>query len=431
MTAPRLEIDLQKIYHNARSLVVRLASRGVSITGVTKATLGAPEIAGTLLQAGVRRLGDSRVENIESMRRARVPASIALVRAPMPSQTDRIVAAADLSFNTELGVIRELSVAAKAAERTHGVVLMVELGDLREGILPRDIDSIVRETLRLPNIALLGIGANLACRSGVSPSPDNMAELSGLAASIEETFGRRLSIVSGGNSSNLRWALSGADLGRINDLRLGESILLGREPLYRQEIDGLFTDAITLVAEVIESKTKPSKPWGVIAQNAFGERASAEDRGPIVQTILAIGRQDIDPSGLSPPPGIEVLGASSDHLVVNAGGHQLVPVGSEIEFQLNYGALLRAMTSPFITRFVRARESHRSASAFDRMPCGDPRSPVYDAGNREVSTDAGGAPGPAARARFFRAPREPARHRGGAERAAYVTLQIPPRRVDA
>jgi predicted amino acid racemase len=64
MPAPRLEIDLGKIYHNACTLVERLASRGISVTGVTKATLGSPEIAATLLQAGVGALGDSRIENL-------------------------------------------------------------------------------------------------------------------------------------------------------------------------------------------------------------------------------------------------------------------------------------------------------------------------------------------------------------------------------
>jgi predicted amino acid racemase len=328
-----------------------LADRGISVTGVTKATLGSPEIAGTLLRAGVRALGDSRIENIEAMRRARVPASMTLLRSPMVSQVGCVVSHADVSFNTELDVISKLSSAAQAARRTHGVVLMVELGDLREGIMPGDLENTVRETLRFPNIALKGIGTNLACRSGVSPDVKNMAELSTLADSIDATFGFVLDIVSGGNSGNLPWALSGVDTGRINDLRLGESLLLGRETLHRQPIDGLHTDAITLVAEVVESKVKPSQPWGEIAQTAFGEKAPATDRGHISQTILAIGRQDIDPCGLHAPPGIEVLGASSDHLITNSGLSRL-PVGAEITFQLNYSALVRAMTSPFVAKVL-------------------------------------------------------------------------------
>ena len=357
MTAPRLEIDLDKIHHNARTLVERLADRGISVTGVTKATLGSPEIACVLLQAGVSSLGDSRIDNIEAMRSARVPASMALIRSPMLSEAHRVVAHADVSFNTELDVISKLSSAARKARRTHGIVLMVELGDLREGIMSNDLEDTVRETLRFPNIALKGIGANLACRSGVSPDAKNMAELSALADSIDATFGPMLGIVSGGNSGNLRWALSGADTGRINDLRLGESILLGRETLHRQAIDGLHTDAITLTAEVIESKVKPSQPCGEIAQTAFGEKPPATDRGHILQSIVAIGRQDIDGCGLLAPPGIEILGASSDHLIVDSGSDRL-SVGAEITFQLNYSALVRAMTSPFVAKVVKVESGH-------------------------------------------------------------------------
>ncbi len=353
MGALRLEIDLDKIYHNARILVERLSVRGISVTGVAKASLGCPAIATAMLRAGVLGLGDSRIENIKAMRNAQVAAPMTLIRSPMLSQVESVVEQADISFNTELDVISQLSSAAQKLKRIHGVVLMVELGDLREGIMPGALESIVRETIRLPNILLKGIGTNLACRCGVSPDANNMAELSALANSIDAVFGPRLSIVSGGNSANLEWVLSGADSGRINNLRLGESILLGCEPMHRQAIDGLYTDAITLIAEVIESKLKPSQPWGTVAQSAFGVTPPVTNRGNIFQTILAIGHQDIDPNGLQSPTGIEILGASSDHLIVESD--RCLPVGTEISFQLNYSALMRAMTSPFVVKAKKSR----------------------------------------------------------------------------
>jgi ornithine racemase len=356
MTAPRLEINLDKIRHNTATLTTRLKARGIAVTGVTKATLGDPVIANMLLAAGVQGLGDSRIENIAAMRLAGVQAEMTLIRSPMLSQVDQVVAHADISLNTELDVINQLSKAAAKTARVHGVVLMVELGDLREGIMPEDLEGTVRETLRLPNIRIRGIGTNLACRSGVSPDRRNMAELSALADSIDTTFGPILDIVSGGNSGNLDWALSGADTGRINDLRLGESLLFGVETLNRQPIDGLYTDAIKLVAEVIESRDKPTKPRGVIAQTAFGAKPPDKDRGTITQSILAIGCQDIDPDGLHPPAGITVLGASSDHLIVDTGTRRLA-IGAEITFGLTYAALLRAMTSPFVSRVITSTSS--------------------------------------------------------------------------
>jgi len=319
------------------------------VTGVTKATLGSPEIARVWLRAGVAGLGDSRVENLQALRLAEITARLTLIRSPMLTQVDLVIRLADVSLNTEIEVIRELSAAATRAGRMHGVVLMVELGDLREGIMSRDLEHVARETLRLPNIKLNGIGTNLACHSGVSPDATNMAELSALAGSIESTFGLKLPTISGGNSGTLDWVFSGADTARVNDLRLGEALLLGREPLHRQPIAGLHTDAITLVAEVIESSRKPAQPWGDIAQNAIGESSRPERSGETMQAILAIGEQDTDCGSLIAPRGITIIGASSDHLVLHCGS-TMPPVGAEFRFQLGYSALVRAMTSPFVTQ---------------------------------------------------------------------------------
>ena len=256
MAAPRLEIDLDKIYHNAHELVTRLSEHGISVTGVTKAALGSVEMANTLLRAGVIALGDSRIENIQAMRLAGSDALIKnaviiLIRSPMLSQVAQVVRYADMSCNTEIDVIKKLSVEARKQGRTHQILLMVELGDLREGIMPEDLIDTVREVLSLPNILLKGIGTNLACRSGVSPDATNMATLSELADLIETTFDLTLDVVSGGNSANIQWALNSTETmtGPVNNLRLGEAILLGCEPLQRQPIDGLHTNAITLVAE--------------------------------------------------------------------------------------------------------------------------------------------------------------------------------------
>jgi len=199
---------------------------------------------------------------------------------------------------------------------------------------------------------------NLACRCGVAQDAANMGELSTLADAIDVTFGPVLKVVSGGNSSNLNWVLDGGSIGRINNLRLGESILLGCEPLYRQPIKSLYTDAITLVAEVIEAKVKPSQPWGKFAETAFGASTPTADRGNVSQAILAIGQMDTDPSGLTPPRAIEILGSSSDHLIVDCGGNSL-PIGAEITFQLNYSALIRAMASPFVSKRIEQGANRR------------------------------------------------------------------------
>ena len=139
MSAPRLDIDLDKIEHNARTLLDRLAVRGISVMGITKSILGSADITRALLRAGMTSLGDARIDNIENLRRAHLCASMTLIRSPMLSQIDRVVTHTDISFNTELEIISRLSKSAVENHRTHGIVLMVELGDLREGIMPVDL----------------------------------------------------------------------------------------------------------------------------------------------------------------------------------------------------------------------------------------------------------------------------------------------------
>lgn len=358
MNNPRLSIDLRKIHHNTQRLVSLLNGKGISVTGVTKSFLGDPQIAHKMLHAGVTSLGDSRIENIERMRRSGINAQLILIRSPMLSQVERVVESVDISFNTEIIVLRALSTAAIKVGKTHKVLLMVELGDLREGILPIDVERTIAEVKKLKNLKFVGLGANLACRSGVKPDNRNMSELSNLCLRLIPQNTHSKYMISGGNSSNLNWAFSGDTVGQVNNLRLGEAILLGVEPLHRNPIEGLFTDAIRLIAEVIESKSKPSKPWGEFAQSAFGTAAKTKDQGDINQVIVAIGRQDVDPCGLVPPSDIDIIGMSSDHLILNTRGKKPT-VGTELVFQLNYSAVLRAMTSPHVSKeFFESGESN-------------------------------------------------------------------------
>ncbi len=347
MSAPRLEVDLRVIEANTRSLVDRLAPRGIRVTGVTKACLGSPGVGTAMLAGGARGLGDSRVENLERLGRAIPDAPRTMMRSPMTSQVDAVVRHASTSLNTEKSVLEALSRAASHQGTTHAVVLMVELGDLREGVLAADLVPLARAVTDMPGLTLAGIGANLACQSGVVPDQAKMQELSGLAVDVEEAVGASLALVSGGNSANLGWALDASDAGRIDDLRIGEAILLGLDPLTRLPVPGLRTDAVVMVAELIEVQVKPAQPWGDLGQATFGAPPVRQGRGPVRQGVLAVGRQDLDQDGLVPPAGVSVLGMSSDHLVVDLGDHDGA-VGDELVFGIGYSGLLRAMTSPFV-----------------------------------------------------------------------------------
>lgn len=349
MPAPRLEIALDRITHNAREMARLYGSRGIRITAVTKGVCGSPRVARALLASGIRSLGDSRIANIRRMREAGINAHFMLIRSPMPSEAGQVVDLVDVSLNTELAVIRCLGWHATRRGKVHRIVLMVELGDLREGILPADVEPTVEKVIGLEGVRLIGIGTNLACFGGVKPTEAKMRELSAIARRVQRRHGLRFETVSGGNSANYQWFISTQDVGPVNHLRIGESILLGCDTLTRKPIPGLRTDAFTLVAEVIELKTKPSQPYGEIAQDAFGHVPAFEDRGRVKRAILALGRQDVDVSAIQPRIEADVAGASSDHLILDVRG-PAPKVGAEVKFDVGYSALLRAMTSPYVKK---------------------------------------------------------------------------------
>jgi len=345
---PRIEINLRKIAHNAKTLKEFYGSKDIGVAGVTKVVCGDTNIAKVLIKSGINILADSRIANIKKMRDADIPAQFLLLRT-IRSQAKDVVKYTDISLNSELSVIKELSKFAAKQDTTHKIILMVELGDLREGIMPSDLENIVKKVINFKGIKLFGIGTNLACFGGIKPDNKNMGYLSSIAKGIEAKFKIKLEFVSGGNSANYNWFMTTKNVGKINNLRLGESIFLGCETLDRKPIPKLFYDAFTLIAEVIESKIKPSLPYGDIHQDAFGNTPKFHDIGKMRRTLLGVGLQDILISGITPKLDIDILGASSDHLIVNAKQIDL-KVGDTVEFNLNYGALLVAMTSPYIIK---------------------------------------------------------------------------------
>nr|WP_299170626.1 alanine/ornithine racemase family PLP-dependent enzyme [uncultured Allomuricauda sp.] len=349
MNLPRIDIDLGKIAHNVQQLKILYGTKGINVIGVTKVIGGDPMIAGVLVKNGIEILADSRISNIIKMRKAGIRAQYLLLRTPALSQVEEVVIHAHISLNSELAVLKKLSEYALRNHIIHKVVLMVELGDLREGIMPSKMNAYVKEVLNLEGLALIGIGTNLACFGGISPDADKMNELSSIAIRLEEKFKITLAMVSGGNSANYNWFTSSKDEGRINSLRLGESIFLGREALRRKPIPGLFTDSFTLMAEVIEAKLKPSQPYGEVYQNANGDIPGFKNKGLMNRAVLAIGTQDVIISGITPKQNITVLGASSDHMLMDNSKTGL-KVGDIVAFNLNYSALLRAFNSPHITK---------------------------------------------------------------------------------
>jgi ornithine racemase len=360
MPAPSVIIDLDIIAENTRRVAERLTPLGIGVFGVTKAACGSPLVARAMLRGGVTGLADSRLDNVQRMRHSGITAPIMMLRIPSVTEAPEVVRLCDLSLNSEAAVLDALAEAAEEQGIVHDVILMLEMGDRREGVSPDDLIPLAQTAMAEPSLRLAGIGANFMCASGVLPTIDKLERLARLADDVEQRFGIELDYVSGGNSANLAlMETEGVAMPpRINNLRIGSTILRGENSFTGGTLSGFDDGAFTLEAELVEIKTKHSLPDGEIGPDAFGNRLTFQDRGTRLRGIVNLGRVDIRPEGLKARHrSVEIVTASSDHLIVDITEAKKFAVGDPIRFEMDYGALVQSMLSPYIEKHLAGREN--------------------------------------------------------------------------
>lgn len=356
---PKLLIDLKKLRENIDAVAkITKEDGGCTMMIVTKCLCANREVAKMITShPQVDFLADSRIENIKKYQDL-VEASgkqSVLLRLPMLSEIEDVVKYADISFNSEMVTIEALNAEAARQGKTHKVVLMVDLGDLREGIFFRNEEEIIetaRKINEMSNVELYGMGTNLTCYGAIIPKYDNLSILCDIAEKVEAALGIKLQMVSGGNSSSIYLVGEGQLPAKINNLRLGESFLLGNDTAYGADLPGTVGDGLLCEAQIVELKTKPSLPIGEVGVDAFGQKPFYEDRGDIKRAILGIGQQDTDRDGMTPlDEKVDVLGASSDHLILDVTKSDIdYKVGDTVKFTLEYGAVLRLATSEYVEK---------------------------------------------------------------------------------
>lgn len=353
---PRLIIHTERIKYNAELITKLTQKHGISLTGVTKGACGNVAVAKAMIEGGVSSLADSRLVNLHKLRNYfGQDLSLLLLRLPALSDIEQVVEVADVSLNSEFEIIEALDRAAMQRGKKHGVILMIDLGDLREGIWPDQAIEITSKICKLKHVFLQGIGTNLTCYGGVLPTQNNLNQLVEIANEVQKKCTYQLCYISGGNSSSLYLLQEGKMPPDINHLRVGETILIGQDPALFKPFPQARRDTFTLQAELIEMKIKPSVPIGIVGRDAFGRiPAKATDKGKRLRGILAIGEQDINTDGLRPQAkGVEVLGASSDHLLIDLTDYEdEIKLGDYLSFDINYSNLLKTMTSPFVEKVV-------------------------------------------------------------------------------
>ena len=332
---PILEINLAKLKHNTEAITKMIKDFGGITFAVTKVVGGEPEIGQALLAGGARGLADSRISNIIKLRQAGITAPILLLRSAALSEIKQVISLTDISLNSEKQVLLALNNEAVVQQKRHGVILMTDLGDGREGVSPDRLVDLAEYAKELSQLFIYGIGTNLACFSGETPTLEHMRKL----VDLSRLIGNDVQYISGGNSSGLYLLTSNQWdkpwLKEINHWRIGESIFLGCDITTKEPLRNCYQDVCMLKAEVIEVQEK-----------------AVANYPKTVRIVVALGRQEIGAGRLYPSNSrFRIIGTSSDHLVLvsESPDSHTNKVGSIITFALDYQSLLATATSPYVT----------------------------------------------------------------------------------
>ena len=354
----RVIINLEALHHNIKMIDSWMGSHGAFWTLVTKVLCGHSDTLKALQHLGVKSMGDSRIENLRAIDRIFPDFQSWYLRLPHSTVIKEVIQLSSISLNSEIDTIMALNEEAEAQKCDHKIIVMIELGDLREGILPGSLTKFYEQIFNLSNITTLGIGANFGCLSGMGPSIDQMMQLILYKELLELKFQRKLPLISAGSSVVLPLLLENQVPKGINHFRIGEAVFLGTDLINGGIIKGLRNDAITLEAEIVEIKEKSLIPLGnTTSRTPFDSFGDDQEHAPGergYRAIVTVGQLDTDVSGLTPMnSNFKIAGASSDLTVVNIGKEsEGLIIGDSIKFKANYAALLRLMSCKYIRQMV-------------------------------------------------------------------------------
>jgi predicted amino acid racemase len=352
-----LKLYQKKLKHNYTMIEKWFSDQNIDWGVVSKLLCGNKMFLEELVKLGVTEFHDTRITNLKMVKKVAPNAQTVYIKPPAKRNIPDIIRYADVSFNTDFSTIQLLSAEAAKQNKVHKIIIMIEMGDLREGVLGDHLVDFYEQIFKLPNINIVGLGTNLNCLNGIMPSQDKLIQLSLYKQLIEAKFNIPIPWISGGTSVTVPLLLKNQLPKQINHFRVGEVLFFGLDLFTNQTIEGMNSDVFRLYTEIIELYEKPKVPTGEQGFNVSGETPEYPDEDYGKQSfraILDIGLLDCNPQYLIPEDEeITIIEASSDMLVLdvqqNEAGYK---VGDLITFKLKYMGVLGIMNSKYIDKVV-------------------------------------------------------------------------------
>ena len=352
-----IRLSRSKLRHNFDFLQNLLEKNNIEWGVVSKLLCGNKTLLKELIELGVRELHDSRVSNLRHIKQLNPSIQTVYIKPPPRRSIRNLVKYADVSFNTDFHTLELISEEAVKQGKHHKAIIMVEMGDLREGVLGEKLVKFYEKVFQLPNLEIIGLGTNLNCLYGVMPTHDKLVQLSLYKQIIELHFNRKIKWISGGSSVTIPLLFKKQIPPGVNHLRVGETLFFGANLFTGKTIKGMKDDVITTRAEIIELQEKPLVPEGILKENPSGEifEIKNEDYGKTsCRALLDIGLLDITPEFLIPlDKSTKIAGVSSDIMVIDLGNNpKKYKVGDYINFKLKYMGALGLFSSDYVAKKV-------------------------------------------------------------------------------
>lgn len=352
-----LKFYREKLRTNYEYLATLFSENDMSWGVVTKLFCGNEELIREIIDLGVREIHDSRVSNLKVVKKINPDVQTVYIKPPPKKSIRDIIKYADVSFDTDISTIKLLSEEAVRQDKMHKIIIMIEMGDLREGVLREDLLHFYEQVFKLPNIDVVGLGTNLNCLHGVMPNADKLIQLALYKQIIELQFNRKIPWISGGTSVTIPLLLRGEIPKGVNHFRIGETLYFGVDLFSESTIPGMEESVMELYTEIIEIHEKPRAPSGDIGRDPKGNILIVDESlyGQMsYRAIVDVGYLDINPKYLIPVnKKLTIVDASSDMLVIDVGDNDdNYKVGDIIRFKLKYMGALGIMNSNYIDKII-------------------------------------------------------------------------------
>lgn len=240
------------------------------------------------------------------------------------------------------------------------VVLIAEMGDLKEGLFPEEILSINKD---FPDLPILGVSANFACLSGAVPSLPALKNLKNLACEIQSSRNLEAPFVSvGGTVMHSLMRQETPQKGLFQELRCGEGLFFGFDSSGGGPVPGFETDTMTFYGEILEVAEKeiPAAKLQESALTALGDHAHERPPGQRKSAVLDFGILGADEFNLFPFDSDTLFaGQTFDFTVLDITNSVLnYKPGDLFPFRVNYKAGSFLFMNPFIHKVMEGKGKH-------------------------------------------------------------------------